>query len=97
MYVPPHELVEGIQQQSQLQVGVVVLLVRLQDLDVEEYGAGQEGPVADLLQPVVDAELLCDVVEQGLDLFDGRFWEIYVLDLVLHHHGIWQGVTLKYS
>jgi hypothetical protein len=46
--VPPHELIERVEQETELQVRVVVLLIRLKDLYVEEDDTGEEGLVADL-------------------------------------------------
>ena len=46
--VPPHELLESVQEKAELKVRVIVLVVGLKDLHVEEDDTGQEGLVPDL-------------------------------------------------
>ena len=46
--VPPHELLEGVQEKPELKIGVIVFIVGLQDLHMEEDNTGQKGLVPDL-------------------------------------------------
>ena len=46
--VPPHELLERVQEKPELKIGVIVFIVGLQDLHMEEDNTGQEGFVPDL-------------------------------------------------
>ena len=40
--VPPHELLESVQEKPELKIGVIVFIVGLQDLHMEEDITGQE-------------------------------------------------------
>ena len=52
MDVSPHELLEGVQEEAELKVRIIVFVVRLKDLHVEENDTGQEGLVAHLVKGV---------------------------------------------
>ena len=64
MNVSSHEFFKCVQQESQLQVGIVIALVRFQHLDVEEDGTGEEGAIAHLSQALIDVKLLSHKIEE---------------------------------